>query len=654
VPLSPSEDHLGRRIKRAKLFVFLRQQRHELFDAAFQDELNTLYEESTLGPPPVPPARLALARLLQAYTGASDDEVIEATLLDRRWHLVLDCLDCPDPPCSKGTLVALRARLSAHDLDRRLSARTVEIGARTKGFGRRQLRGALDSSPLWGAGRVEDPLNLWGHALRKAVGLLARPQGRGLADIVAQAGAPVLGHSSLKAALDWDDPDAGVAALGQVRAALEAGEVYVAEHPPAPARAQVQERVAVAQVGRAQAVEERPDGRSALRQGVAPERRISIEDAALRQGRKNRSQRVDGDKRPVFTDLDAQVVRAVGLTAAKAPEASVSDAIQADLAHQQGTLSACPLDRADLSSGLVRDRPPELTICCKAWPVLPGPFFPKTAFVLDWDHQLIRCPNQVELPCAPGGTVHFPAQACASCPLRAACTGRPRGRSVTIHPDERLLQELRARQLTAAGRAKPRERVQVEHTLAHVGPWQGPRARYRGLRKNLFDLRRTAVVHNLHVLARLPEVPMAAYLSRGDYLTDVLAGAGAATTQPPPMSVELADPDAGAGRASARLCGAAASRVSCAARLRPGVFRPARWVGPQCWLKGLFQNQTRSDTDAAREPGLRGCRERLRFTGWRTPRPSPARPQSPRGCPSSGTLAPGTPGPRTHCKSFSL
>ena len=75
---------------------------------------------------------------------------------------------------------------------------------------------------------------------------------------------------------------------------------------------------------------------------------------------------------------------------------------------------------------------------------------------------------------------------------------------MTVHPDERLLVELRQRQQTSAGRARLRERVEVEHTLAHVGHWQGPRARYRGLRKNLFDLRRCAVVNNLHVLARLP------------------------------------------------------------------------------------------------------------------------------------------------------
>jgi hypothetical protein len=38
----------------------------------------------------------------------------------------------------------------------------------------------------------------------------------------------------------------------------------------------------------------------------------------------------------------------------------------------------------------------------------------------------------------------------------------------------------------------------------HVGRWQGRRARYVGQRKNLFDLRRVAVVHNLHVIARQP------------------------------------------------------------------------------------------------------------------------------------------------------
>ena len=73
-----------------------------------------------------------------------------------------------------------------------------------------------------------------------------------------------------------------------------------------------------------------------------------------------------------------------------------------------------------------------------------------------------------------------------------------------IHPDERFLAELRERQQTPAARAKLRERVAVEHTLAHVGRWQERRARYRSQRKNLFDLRRYDVVDILDVLSHLP------------------------------------------------------------------------------------------------------------------------------------------------------
>jgi hypothetical protein len=131
-----------------------------------------------------------------------------------------------------------------------------------------------------------------------------------------------------------------------------------------------------------------------------------------------------------------------------------------------------------------------------------GKQFHKQTFTLDWERQLIRCPAQQEMPFVPGGVVHFPKEICAACPLKAQCTTSPKGRSVSIHPDEALLVELRQGQQTPHGRSKLRERVAVEHTLAHIGHWQGRRARYRGLRKNLFDLRRCAVVHNLHVLAR--------------------------------------------------------------------------------------------------------------------------------------------------------
>ncbi len=512
-PVEPSvaEQAILGRIRRAKLFVCLRQQRHHLFSAGFQEELAATYQESQVGQPPIPPAQLALATILQAYTGVSDDEVIEATVMDRRWQLVLDCLECARPPFSKGTLVGFRARLIAHQLDRRLIERTLEVAAQRGGFSPRQLRAALDSSPLWGAGRVEDTYNLLGHALKKALGVLARQQGRGLADIAAAAGAGLVGGSSLKAALDlnWDDPAERAQALVQVLDALTAVETWLDEQA-AQADPVVAASLAAAHQVQAQDTTTSADGTPVLRQGVAPDRRISLEDAEMRHGRKSRSRLIDGYKRHVLRDLDSRLVPAVGGTAANVPEAAVGEAIRDDLAAQRLPLAELHIDRAYLSSVLVQERPADLAIYCKAWPVHNGAHFPKTAFVLDWEQGTIRCPNQVVLPFQPGETVHFPAATCAACPLRDRCTSSAQGRRVTIHPDERLLAELRDRQLTSAGRAKLRERVGVEHTLAHIGHWQGDRARYWGVRKNLFDLRRCAVVHNLHVLARWDEEAKAA------------------------------------------------------------------------------------------------------------------------------------------------
>jgi hypothetical protein len=47
-----------------------------------------------------------------------------------------------------------------------------------------------------------------------------------------------------------------------------------------------------------------------------------------------------------------------------------------------------------------------------------------------------------------------------------------------------------------------RERVKVEHALAHLSRKQGRRARYLGIRKNIFDLRRHAAVVNLEAIHR--------------------------------------------------------------------------------------------------------------------------------------------------------
>jgi transposase len=79
-------------------------------------------------------------------------------------------------------------RLIEHNLDKTLLERTMTLAETTGGFGARQLRAALDSTPLFGAGRVEDTFNLLGHALRKAVGLAAQELGVSVEAILEEAG----------------------------------------------------------------------------------------------------------------------------------------------------------------------------------------------------------------------------------------------------------------------------------------------------------------------------------------------------------------------------------------------------------------------------------------------------------------------------------
>jgi hypothetical protein len=63
---------------------------------------------------------------------------------------------------------------------------------------------------------------------------------------------------------------------------------------------------------------------------------------------------------------------------------------------------------------------------------------------------------------------------------------------------------------TPKGRANLRERVVVEHSPTHPARLRGRRARDTGTRTDLFDLRRAAVTHNVHVIARLPDQHVAA------------------------------------------------------------------------------------------------------------------------------------------------
>jgi IS5 family transposase len=175
-------------------------------------------------------------------------------------------------------------------------------------------------------------------------------------------------------------------------------------------------------------------------------------------------------------------------------------------AQAHGVLAELLIDRGYLASPTVGALAAAgVTITAKPWPTRNGDRFPTHAFAIDLGRGEVRCPAGATAGLAPGATAaHFPAATCQRRAQRPACT-TARRRSIAIHPQEALLHTLRARQQTSAGRAPLRQRTAVEHALARVQQLHGPRARYKGVRKNTLDVRRIAAVTNLQRIARVPK-----------------------------------------------------------------------------------------------------------------------------------------------------
>lgn len=517
VELSKQEALIMKRLNRVRaLFGFLRLKRHLIFNDEFQATLDEMYRDTGAGERPHAPAMMCLVLVLQGYVGASDAEAVELAVMDLRWQMVLDCLGATEPPFSQGALVAFRERLIATGTDRALLERTVALvreGVANTGEERtltKALRVAIDSRPLVGAGRVEDTINLLGRAAQRIVHLVSRILDRSVEEICTKAGAKLLLASSIKAGLDidWSDARQKVTAVEIVERQVSSLQRWVERNLDTYESTPLRHLMEAITTVREQDLERTSAGRITIRQGVAPDRRISLRDPEMRHGRKSQSKRFNGYKEHVARDLDVPAIVACAVTPANRPEEEGAVPIAEDIRHLGFTVGEAHIDRAYVNSALVAEtRAAGGKVFAKPWALrAPRPgMFSKSDFHIDLRAQTITCPAGEVEPFEPGTTVHFDPEACGGCPLRTNCTqaATGKGRSISVAEDEAAQRDYRKLQTTSAGRAALRARVAVEHSLAHVAARKGSRARYVGVQKNLFDLRRAAAIQNLEALHRI-------------------------------------------------------------------------------------------------------------------------------------------------------
>jgi hypothetical protein len=505
--LSANEKRLTKVLARiGKFYVFLREIRHELFDEGFQAELSQAYKPQ--GRQPLPAALLATVTLLQAYDKIGDAEAVIMAQVDKRWQLVLGCLGAEEAPFSQGVLSQFRDRMIAHDLDKKLLHRTVELAKKSGKFGWQNLKATLDSSPLLGAGRVLDTWNLIGRALSTVVTCAARVTGLKREQVIAEAKLILSTAPSLKTALDidWDDHAQRSEALRRLLGEVERVEKWVADHAAEQA-ATPPLKEALGALHRVLEQDLEPDptsGEKRIRRGVAKDRMPSVGDPEMRHGRKSKNKTFNGYKRHLLKLIGADVTIAAEVLPANQSDQEALPALVDEIA-KHGKLEQLLSDRGYLGSARIGQLVAAgVNVRCKPWPSRNNGRFTKEDFDLRLKDGVVVCPANIVAPISEKLVARFPAAACAVCSKRERCTtANGKGRTVTIHPQEALLVRLRKEMKTDTGREALRERTTIEHSLARLGRIQGPRARYKGIRKNALDVRRCATVDNLQTLARL-------------------------------------------------------------------------------------------------------------------------------------------------------
>jgi hypothetical protein len=505
----------GSYVGRETFYGWLASQRGELFR---DEDYAGLYVLDN-GRPSVPPSLLATALVLQTYAGVSDDEAKQRADYDLRWKVALG-IELDVRPFAKSTLQEFRAQLIIHEEQAAIFQASLEEAKRrgkfrTKSGEQRKLKVALDTSNILGRGAVKDTYNLLGDGIVKLARVLAKLSGQALAAWAEVHGyGRYVGQTSLKgtAEIDWSDTEQRRRFLGEIvtdadrlleqarvaRSDLEAGSA---------AEATLVEAAGLLSRVLMQDIERREDG-PAIKDGVAKDRLLSVHDPEMRHGRKSASKRFDGYKAAVAVDTDEPLILAIDVLAGNAPDAEGA----LELVEQAEANTGCVVDETmgdcAYGSGETRQAFADAgrTIVAKVPTSTNQGCFPKTAFTLDLEATSATCPagqttQDFKSSPAGGGQFRFDAAVCAACPLRAKCVRGVGGRTVSVHPQERLLQEARAFQASPAFAEYRRRRQMVEHRIARLVQLGIRQARDVGTPKVRFQLLMAAAVANLTYLA---------------------------------------------------------------------------------------------------------------------------------------------------------
>jgi transposase len=461
------------------------------------DDFASCYAEGT-GRPSIPPSLLMRAVLCQIRDDVSDREAARRAAKDLDWKRALG-IAADAIPFHHTTLSVFRSRLLVNDADEVVLRKTIARAAE-RGLFRTKVMAIADSTSVMGAAAVADTYELLRQAINAVVDAAGGPKA-----LPARLRTRARSCKRGKAAVDWSDPAARRAQLGELVGLAKDLLTATAADPALTGARRLLERIVD------QDVDEHPadGGGPAIRQGVAADRVVSVVDPDMRHGRKSPAARVDGYKAHVLSDHGTELVLAVGATPANdpdgpqaAPMVAAARALGVDVAQVLGDTAYGDGDtRAAVEQAGAR-------VVAKTPPPPATGRYPKTDFFIDPVVPLAACPAGQETTRwkttsdrkgRPVVQLLF-GDLCQGCELRAMCTTAPGGRTLELNFHEHRLQAARADQARPSTRRKLRRRAVIERKLAELKRHGMRKARYRGTRKVLLQLRMTAALLNVKKL----------------------------------------------------------------------------------------------------------------------------------------------------------
>jgi hypothetical protein len=459
-----------------------------------------------MGRPSIPPSLLMRAVLLQLRDDVSDREAARRAAKDLDWKRALG-LEADEVPFHHTTLSVFRSRLLVNDADERVLRVTLERAVAAGLFSKKVL-GIVDSTGVMGAAAVADTYSL----VRQAIAKVGAEAGDTLTKRMRRS---INRLCVNKAKIDWADARARRQHLGELVGLGREVLAVTAGHEDLTEARRLLERIIDQDIDEAPA-----DGTGpSIRQGVAADRVISVVDPEMRHGRKSPSKRVDGYKAHVLADHDNELILGVSTTPANMPDGPEAAGLVSS-ARDAGVPVREVLGDTAYGDGDTRVavEAAGAKVTAKTQPPVTTGKFTKTDFTIDPDALTATCPAGHTSGDAGWGrdrkgrrvrVIRF-ADRCTSCPLRSRCTSNAKGRVIVLNFHEARLQAARAQQARPTTRRKLRRRSLVERKLAELKMHGLAKARYRGQRKTLLQLRLTAGMVNLKKLLTIEPAPNAA------------------------------------------------------------------------------------------------------------------------------------------------